>query len=335
MSEPAAPQGAPATPPAGSPATPPASAPAEGGAAPAAAEAKADAAQEALDTAKQKPGETNTEFETRISKLTRESRQARSEVERLKAALSDRDSRLKQLDEEMQKAKSKRWTRRDYLSLTKAINEANGDDGKLNELFDPEEMLAAVPKEIRDQLEELRKDKKAREERDAAAQQEAGRAREVGIVTKAIGERADECPLFEIMPGAAEYVLDEWHERWRQAKRDPSMKPDLDEVMREMHAPLVKNIVAALQSERSRSFLLKASPELKALLGGHEVGSESPKRDAQGLGGGNGPAAAPESPAQRPSTPAGKDRHRTLQEEDRIRASVDAYKELQRSVRGG
>jgi len=327
MSEAAAPEApAPAAPEA------PAQAPAAAQTQAQAAEAQgaADAAQAAADNAQQKPTESDKDFEVRLSKLTREARIARSEAERWKGESAKAAEQLKTLTAELQKAKSKRMTTREFTALVQKINEAGDDRSKLEQILD-DDGVEALPKAVREELEAARRDREERAAEKQRVAQEAARTKEIGIVGGVIAQMADECPLFEVFPGSAQHVLDAWHARWEEMGRNPANKPDVHELARELHEPLASNLVAALQSPKARSFLLAAKPELGALLGGQEAIPGGPERDAQGAGARKGPPATSATPVQ-PTTPKPKNpAPKTRWEQDREREEqvANSYREYQ------
>jgi len=244
------------------------------------------------DVPEQKRGETDKNYELRLSKLTRENRLAREEAVRLKSQLEPKDKELALLRAELEKAKTKRLTRKEYVELTKTLSR---DPGKVRELLDDD--TQELSPAVRERLERLEARLKEADERDQGQRNSEVRTRDIGVVSKYIESAADELPMFAGEPKLQEQVYEVWRDRWETAGRPPPgnpTRPDLGEVAAELHGTLATTIVEALQSDRTRSFLLKLKPELKALLG-HQVGASGSKSDAQGAATGNGSSASPSS----------------------------------------
>jgi hypothetical protein len=187
-------------------------------------------------------------------------------------------------------------TRKEYVELTKSLSQ---DPSKVRELLEDDAMELSPA--VRERLERLEARLKEADERDHAARSGEVRSRDVGIVADYINKAADELPMFAGVDNAKlqEQVYDVWRDRWESAGRPPPgdpRRPDLGEVASELHGTLASTIVEALQSDRTRSFLVRLKPELKALLG-HKVGAGNPKSDAQGNPLGNDAETSP-PPAQ-------------------------------------
>lgn len=309
---------------------------AQGGEAAASAEAAADAAQAAVDKTKQQPGESEADFKVRLSKVTREARLAREEAERHKGRAATAEEALKQARADLERAKKGGISRRRYLEITRAINEAGDDEAKLAALFDDDDM-ESLPKAVRDEIEAGRRDREERKQREQQQNFAAVRAKETAIVGNVLKELAEECPLYEVLPHAAAHVLNGWHDEWARRGGKLEDRPDIHELAVEMHKPIADNLMLLLQSDKARSFLLRIKPELKALLGGHETAAGGPTRDAQGAGRGNGPPAKTPSPTV-PSTPTSVStttpapKSRMELEEEELEASRKAYAEYQLSL---
>lgn len=316
---PAPAQPAPAAPPK-APEPSPAAAPAGDGVA---------AAKEALEAAggeapEQKKGESDAAYEVRLSKLQRELRIARSEIEKGKADRAE----LERLRGEMEKAKNRRLTKREYVQLTKDLNA-----GKV-QLDD--DQVAQLPPELRQEIEDL---KRWRQEQDAertSRAQEAQRVKEVGIVRDHLAATKDELPLFEGVDGIEEQLLDAWYEEYLSSGQDEAsrVKPDLSKVLASIHDGLAQTVARALQSESARRFLVGLNPDLKALLGEQQAKTGGPQRSDQGSGTGNGPRSLSNALTQdAPAKPLPKT-GRLSEEDERIEASRAAYEEYRRSVAG-
>lgn len=301
----------------------PAPAPAEQPAAPAQEQAVAvDAAKDKLAAAggevpEQKQGETDHDYEIRLSKLTRELRLARQELERNKI---DR-KQLEQMRQELEKAKNKRISKREFVELAKQLNE-----GKL-QLEDDE--WAALPPAVRERLERLEKSEQERERAAQEQAQQAQRAREEGIVAGRIKDLGNEHPLLAANPSAAAHVLDIWYEQFQMS----GQKPDLDEIITQAHEAVAQNLVKALQSDSARQFLLGKHPELRALFGAQEVQAASPTSEQQGAVVANKRSDKVDAPPR--SSGSSKSKHPLAQREAELDASRSAYEEYRRAVRGG
>lgn len=289
--------------------------------------AAVDAAKDALEAAggdvpDKKKGESAEDYELRLSKATRELRVARAEIEKLKGGNSADRERLKQLEAEMEKAKNKRLSKKEWLEITKGMAA-----GTLQ--LDDDEM-AALPEGVRKKIEELENWKKTEDQKLQEQQGSAQRKKEEGVVATALKDFAESHPLMS--EGHAAFVLDAWYERYIASSADPTqrVKPDLESVVTELHDGLVNTLVSALQSPKARQFLL-SKPELKDLLGGQEVSTGGPKSDAQGADRGTGPRSTTNAPS--PVTP--EPRTAPLTEDERIERSRAAYEEHRRARAGG
>lgn len=289
--------------------------------------ATVDAAKDKLEAAggdvpDQKRGESNEDYEIRLSQLTRELRAARREAQANKV---DKQT-LETMKAELEKAKNKRMTKNEFVQFVKDL-----DAGKL-QLDDDE--WAALPQAVRDRLEKLENAEALRQKEIQERQQSEQRTKEEGIVAKRLQELATDLPLFEGSTEVHKLILDAWYERFIET----GQKPNLDQVMEEIHDGLASTVGRALQSEVTRRFLVGKYPDLKALLGAHEAKASGPTSSHQGAGGGTGSAAKPDAPSlEPPATPRDSTRpkSRLELEEEKLEASRAAYREHQRSARGG
>ena len=240
----------------------------------------------------QKRGETDAQYELRVAKLTREAKLARDDALASKSARAKAEEELAVLRAELDKAKAKRMTKREFRGL---IEELAKDPAKERELLEDDDLPPSMQR-LRDELEaerkRLREQTESSEREKETAAQHAQTQRELQIVGAHISGEA--FPLFdgEAAANAAEHILKAWHSQWEGMGRSQEAKPDLDEVARTVHDALARNLKRALQSERSRNFLL-GMPELKGLLAGAEARAGSPTSEAQGAGRTNERAAAP------------------------------------------
>jgi hypothetical protein len=258
----------------------------------ASAQAKVEAAT-GEEAPEQKRGETDAQYELRLAKLTREAKLARDESAQHKSAAEKARQEAELLKAELEKAKSKRMTKSEFRELVKSFAT---DPTKVGDVLEDDDLPPAVRK-LRDELDAQVRANKEREAAEAQAkaqaEYQAARQRELGIVGEHISGEA--YPLFDgtAKETASDHVLTLWYQRWQEMGGLPGKQPDLAEVAQTVHDTLAKNLTRALQSERSRNFLLGHVPELKALLGGAEVRAGGPTSEAQGAGGANGRAAAP------------------------------------------
>jgi flagellar biosynthesis GTPase FlhF len=289
MAEPAT--TAPATPAAPAPAaaTTPAAAPAQA----AAVEAKADAAQAAVETATKQPGETPADFELRLSKLTREARIAREAESRLKGVNASQAKELETLRAELAKAKSKRISKSQYIEMSKAMA---ADPNKVRDFLDDDSNQ--IPDAVRERLEKLESQLRSKEEAEEKRNQDANVQREQGIIAGNLEKWSDDFPLLSGNKLAPEHLRQLWHSQWEDMGRTQELKPDLRELVSELHGNLAKTVASALQSPKARQFLARAVPELGALLREQEASASGPGSDAQGAAGSNGRSGT--STASRP-----------------------------------
>ena len=323
---PSAPQAAPAAPGEAKPnaQTPPSAGPSASqpsGPDAAAAKLEAVAGEKAPE---QKAGETDQAYELRLAKLTREAQRAQREADTHKAARAKVEEEATALRAELEKAKNKRMTVREYRELTKKLLENPQSRAELLVDDDLPEPMRELKEKMEQQLREAEEAKAAQQRAEQEAAQKAQHARELGIVAEAL--KSEAVPLFSSHPQAPNHVLQLWYQRWEEMGKQPDRKPQLEAVIGEVHEAFARNLVQALQSKQSRTFLagLVEDPELKALLGGAEQPAGGPTSGPQGDGGANGRAAA--APVSSPvdlSTLSPEQRRKALQMEALAKAKAE------------
>lgn len=286
------------------------------------AEVKADAAQSAVDNAAPKPGETPQDFELRLSKLQREARIARESEGRLKAQMAEKDKELASLREEMSKAKKKRLTRSEYLEMSKAMAK---DPDKVREYLDDD--TAQIPPELRERLEKLEQTLRAKEEEESRRNTDAVVQREVGIISTELDRWQDDFPLLHGNKVAPEHIRQLWHSQWEEMGKTQESKPNLREVVSELHDSIAKTVASALQSTKARQYLAKLVPDLGTLLAQQEASAGSPGSDAQGAAGSNGRTGV-SNPASRPDP-------KSLTDEQKRELRLAALQEAQKARKAG
>jgi hypothetical protein len=285
------------------------------------------AAKEAVQAAggeapQQKAGETDQAYELRLSRLQRELRITRAELEKNKTDKGE----LERLRGEMEKAKNRRLTKREYIQLTKDLNAGKvqlDDDG------------VPIPPELQREIDEIKAWKAEKQQAELSQGQQAQRTKEIGIVREHVAASKADAPLFDGWEGIEDRLLDAWYDEYLSSGNTPEerTKPDLGAVVKAVHTELAKTVARALQSEAARQYLFKAHPELGALLG-QKATPGGPKRSEQGSDAGNGPRSLSNALTQDAPVTAKQPKHRATEEEERQEASRLAYEEYKRSKAG-
>jgi hypothetical protein len=287
----------------------------------------------------QKRGESDKDYELRLSKLTRESRMARADAEKYKSAATKNEAELKELRAQLEKHKGPRkLTVSQYRDLVRKANEGWGDPAKMAELFDSDDGTAQLPKEVLDKIAAVEKRQREIEERDRLANQDREIKRQLQVVREDVLQPlidSGECPLFEVFPGYAVNILKAIHQEWKEMGSLPNVEPDSEAIAKKFHDGLAAEIHAALKSPKTRSFLFAAVPELKALAEGHEVRAGSPTSEHQGAAVRNSPAAKASQPTVSRKPEPKKKLERYEQDEARVQATLDAYEAYRLAVRNG
>lgn len=271
------------------------------------------------DAPKQKDGETDKDYELRLSRVT-------SELKRARAKLSEYEAKAAKADEELNKPKSQRMRKKDYIELTQKLAKGELDP---KDAFEEDEWEALPPK-VRERIERLEADAKERDEEKQRSQGEQVRQKEVGIVTKRLESLVSELPLFKAKMGEqfASQILDLYYEDYRENEAEykrTKTRPDLDALIRGAHEGLAATLRAALKDDQARKFLLgEESPH-----GQEQKQPPSPASDSRGNPDGRtNPASL--SPDSKPADPTRSTTPPADPEEVERAARLERFKQWKR-----
>ncbi len=296
----------------------------------------AETAEQIADENPQKRGETDKEYELRLSKLTAANNNLTREVRNARKNAEKYADELKAARAELERGKGRKGvTRRSFLALNEAIKAAK-DEAELDALFDPDDD-ARIPPAIAKEIAELKREAEERKARESQQNEQAYYKHQVGIVSNVVSElvASGDCPLFDGYKNAAAALYSIWHQEWQKAGGTTESRPDIYELAAKFHNQVASDLATALQSEKARSFLFARKPELKALVGGQEARPSSPTSEHQGAVGRNSPPAKASTPTVQRKQEPPKKRDRYDEDEARLQASREAYREHQLRVRSG
>lgn len=253
------------------------------------------AAQQTVAENPQKKGESDSDYELRLSKLllrekslTRESQQHASNAEKYRQLAAQHEAELKAARAELEKAKTRKGiTRAQFIRLSDEINRAE-DEAAIAKMFDEDE--PEIPAALAKEIAELKRENAERKKQDEERQQQEAQEKQgewydgqVKIVRKIMDELTEsgDCPLFVALPKFAPAIYNIWYDRWQRAGGTPEVRPDIYAIAKQYHNLIADDLATALESDKARSFLSGLKPGLKALLGGQEARTSSPPSETR------------------------------------------------------
>jgi hypothetical protein len=277
------------------------------------------------DAPKQKDGESDKDYELRLSRVSTELKRARTKNQELERKLAELEAKGQKADEELSKPKAARMKKSDYIKLTRDLAE---NKVKIEDVLETDD-LDDLPPGLRKQLQDLIDFKTRHETEQQTRQGQEIRQREVAVVANQLEALADECPLFVGREGFAEKVLDLYYEDYAENEAEytrTKSKPDLHALIKGAHEGLANTLRSALKSEAARKFLF-SDPELKTLIGQKQEQPAGPTSDARGNPGDRNDSA-PLSSHSAPPNP-----NRPLTEEEERAAMHERFLAWQRERR--
>jgi hypothetical protein len=187
----------------------------------------------------------------------------------------------------------------------------------------PRAQRMELPPEIRQEIDDLKRDRQQRQEREQRDQFQQMRTNQVATIKNYIGQNAESFPFAAAVDWAAESVWDSAH---------GSGAADGLPMLRSLEESFAANTAAVLGNERALKALLTSNPKLRetlaAALGASAPSKEAPPEASNGSGnqGADGPRSVSSIPSGQSAPPPNKQ-----SKEGRKRADLKAFREFLRS----
>lgn len=215
----------------------------------------------------QKAGETDKQYELRLSRLLLETKQLKSELaeEKKKSAkATEYESLRERLKDGVDEDAYEKLTGRSLVETVKALA---AKDKPL-----PYKAKSTLPPEMQEALDEIRsfkkeqqeaKEAKAREEQEA--KHKTLRTQELATVKSYLSGKVDAFPNLSAMPNAEEILLDEFYGTWKKRGNDARFKPDVEEIAERLEKAAAGHYSTVFSSEKALAAALK-NPETRAAV---------------------------------------------------------------------
>lgn len=204
----------------------------------------------------QKSGESDKDYELRLSKKIGELERTKKELEKAKKEGELSSTELKELKKLLEDGKANPLKILKHFGMT--FDEFSR--GIVEDKFKEPEAELKLPPELQKKIDRLEKADREREAKELETAANAQRDADQKVVKDFLEANADDFPLAASMPWAAAHVIAEAYK---------SKATNVLPALQSLEEGLAGNVMTAVKSEKAFKKMLAKDPELKKLLGKH------------------------------------------------------------------